>query len=73
MAKRYELSDGQWRRIEKLLPGKLGDRGVTARDNLSAPERAGRTCRSAMASGRVCISASPAGPEPVSGSACSGA
>lgn len=33
MAKRYELSDGQWRRIEKLLPGKLGDRGVTAKDN----------------------------------------
>lgn len=33
MAKRYELSDAQWKRIEKLLPGKAGDRGVTAKDN----------------------------------------
>lgn len=33
MAKRYELSDGQWKQIELLLPGKAGDRGVTARDN----------------------------------------
>jgi len=33
MVKRYELSDAQWRRIEKLLPGKAGDRGVTAKDN----------------------------------------
>jgi transposase len=33
MAKRYELSDAQWKRIELLLPGKVGDRGVTAKDN----------------------------------------
>jgi transposase len=33
MAKRYELSDAQWKRIEQLLPGKAGDRGVTAKDN----------------------------------------
>ena len=33
MAKRYELSDAQWKRIERLLPGKAGDRGVTAKDN----------------------------------------
>ena len=33
MAKRYELSDTQWQRIERLLPGKAGDRGVTAKDN----------------------------------------
>ena len=33
MIKRYELSDAQWRRIEGLLPGKLGDPGRTAEDN----------------------------------------
>ena len=33
MVKRYELSDAQWKRIEALLPGKAGDRGVTAKDN----------------------------------------
>ena len=33
MAKRCRLSDAQWKRIEKLLLGKAGDRGVTARDN----------------------------------------
>jgi transposase len=33
MVKRYELSDAQWRRIEGLLPGKLGDPGRTAEDN----------------------------------------
>ena len=31
--KRYELSDGQWQRIEALLPGKLGDRGRTGSDS----------------------------------------
>ncbi|MHA6766576.1 IS5 family transposase [Sphingobium ummariense] len=31
--KRYELSDGQWQRIEPLLPGKAGDRGRTGSDN----------------------------------------
>jgi transposase len=33
MAKRYELSDEQWRRIEDLLPGKKGDPGRTGNDN----------------------------------------
>ena len=33
MAKRYELTDAQWVRIEALLPGKNGDRGRTAKDN----------------------------------------
>lgn len=33
MAKRYELIDAQWARIETLLPGKKGDRGRTAKDN----------------------------------------
>lgn len=33
MAKRYELSDRQWRRIESLLPGKAGDPGRTGADN----------------------------------------
>ena len=33
MVGRYELSDGQWRRIAHLLPGKVGDRGWTASDN----------------------------------------
>ena len=33
MAKRYELTDAQWARIETLLPGKAGDRGRTAKDN----------------------------------------
>lgn len=33
MAKRYELSDAQWRRIAPLLPGKKGDPGRTAEDN----------------------------------------
>lgn len=27
------LRDDQWKRIEHLLPGKAGDRGVTAKDN----------------------------------------
>ena len=33
MVKRYELSDAQWERIFKLLPGKAGDAGRTAQDN----------------------------------------
>ncbi len=33
--KRYELTPVQWRRIEKLLPGKAGDPGRTAQDNLT--------------------------------------
>lgn len=33
MAKRYELTDVQWARIEALLPGKKGDRGRVAKDN----------------------------------------
>ena len=33
MVKRYELSDVQWKRICKLLPGKVGDPGRTANDN----------------------------------------
>lgn|SRR5690606_36052276 len=33
MVKRYELSDAQWRRIEGLLPGKVGDPGRTGADN----------------------------------------
>lgn len=33
MAKRYELSNEQWRRIERLLPGKKGDPGRTGDDN----------------------------------------
>jgi len=31
--KRYELSEGQWRRIEAMLPGKVSDPGRTAVDN----------------------------------------
>lgn len=31
--RRYALRDDQWERIEMLLPGKAGDRGVTAADN----------------------------------------
>lgn len=30
---RRMLRDDQWERIEQLLPGKEGDRGVTAKDN----------------------------------------
>jgi transposase len=30
---RYALRDDQWERIKDLLPGKLGDVGVTAHDN----------------------------------------
>ncbi len=30
---RRMLRDDQWERIEQLLPGKAGDRGVTAKDN----------------------------------------
>ena len=33
MAKRYELSEPQWRRIADLLPGKSGDPGRTGVDN----------------------------------------
>jgi putative transposase len=32
-ALRYELSEGQWRRIEPLLPGRLGTVGRPAEDN----------------------------------------
>ena len=33
--KRYELTSEQWQRIEQLLPGKAGDPGRTAQDNLT--------------------------------------
>ncbi len=33
MARRFEMTDEQWVRIEHLLPGKPGDPGATARDN----------------------------------------
>ena len=33
VARRYELSDSQWRRIEPLLPGKAGDPGRSGADN----------------------------------------
>lgn len=34
MARRYELTASQWRRIEELLPGKSGDPGRSGGDNL---------------------------------------
>ena len=34
LAKRYELTAGQWRRIQGILPGKAGDPGRTGEDNL---------------------------------------
>jgi transposase len=33
MAKRYELTAAQWKRLERLLPGKASDPGRTAADN----------------------------------------
>jgi len=33
MARRYELTDAQWRRVEDLLPGKKSDPGRTGGDN----------------------------------------
>ena len=33
MSKRYGLSGAQWERIEKILPGREGTVGVTAKDN----------------------------------------
>lgn len=33
MAKRYELTDAQWRRISDLVAGKAGDPGRTGADN----------------------------------------
>ena len=33
MARRHELTDTQWERIQDLLPGKKGDPGRTAADN----------------------------------------
>ena len=33
MAKRYELSDEQWRKIANLVPGKVGDPGRSGDDN----------------------------------------
>ncbi len=33
MAKRYELSEAQWRRLADLLPGKPGDPGRSGADN----------------------------------------
>ena len=31
--RRYALRDDQWKRIEHLLPGRVGTVGVTAKDN----------------------------------------
>jgi transposase len=33
MTSRYELTAAQWRKIEGILPGKVGDRGRTAADH----------------------------------------
>ena len=33
MLRRHELTDGQWEKIEPLLPGREGDPGRTAADN----------------------------------------
>lgn len=33
MAQRHALTDAQWKKIEKLLPGKKGDSGRTAAVN----------------------------------------
>ncbi|GKY87104.1 hypothetical protein STA1M1_09730 [Sinisalibacter aestuarii] len=33
MTKRYELTTPQWREIEPLLPGKVGDPGLSGTDN----------------------------------------
>lgn len=33
MAKRHALTDEQWDRIKDLVPGKVGDRGRTGKDN----------------------------------------
>jgi transposase len=33
MVKRYELTAAQWKRLERLLPGKASDPGRTAADN----------------------------------------
>lgn len=33
MVKRYELSDAQWQRIDRLLPGRRGDPGRHGKDN----------------------------------------
>ena len=33
MSRRYSLRDDQWKRIEDLLPGRVGSVGVTAKDN----------------------------------------
>ena len=35
MAKRYELSKEQWEKIKDIVPGKKGDRGRHAVDNLN--------------------------------------
>lgn len=81
MARRYELSDEQWHRIAELVPGKVGDPGRSGEDNRrfvngvlwvlrsgahwhDLPERYGQVEVPST-------SASPAGPGPVCGSACS--
>lgn len=33
MVKRYELTQKQWEKVEKILPGKAGDPGRTAKNN----------------------------------------
>lgn len=33
MLRRHELTDGQWAKVEPLLPGRVGDPGRTAVDN----------------------------------------
>jgi len=79
MAKRYELSDAQWEHIEDMLPGKVGDRGRSARDNRLFVNGVLWVLRSGArwedmperyGNGKPRTSASPAGPRPAYGSGC---
>jgi hypothetical protein len=67
---RYELSEGQWLRIEPLLPGRAGDPERSGSDNrlfvngclwCCGLARTGATSRSVMVAGRRCTSASAGG------------
>jgi len=74
---RKQLRDGQWKRLEALLLGKVGDRGRSGADNrlfveavlwiARAPAVPGAICRRSLGCGTARTSALRAGRAPGSG------
>ena len=75
--RRHEITDDRWERIKNLLPGQLGDPGVTAKDNrlfvnavlwIGKTGALGATCPIDLALGTRPGGGSTAGPARGSGS-----